>query len=80
MRELHDPVLRSMCETLSRKIEKVCELIDLIFVEICIVWSFIPSIVSSMINYYIFGLGEYSLFLLCPILYVVPQSTFYLFT
>lgn len=56
--------------TVNGKIEKMCKTLELVFVKISVAIPFIPTIMMSTVNYYVFDLGNESFFLPCPILYV----------
>lgn len=64
----HDPLNRSKYTTLNGKIEWTSKMIHLILVKVASPGLILPALTLTVINYFIYDLGEESFCLPCPLM------------
>lgn len=62
-------MLEALYADINRKIDKFPQLLDWVFLRIVIPIGFLPSTITTIINYYILDMGEDSFLLPCPMMY-----------
>lgn len=67
----HESISRTMYAIINGKIEKVSKYLNMIQIKIIIPISILPSVITTIVNYYIFDLGSDSFILPFPMLYVL---------
>lgn len=66
----HNLESRRMYIELNDKIERIFKLLHFLFVEMSIIGVVLPAAVITIINFYVYNLGDESFFLPCPAMYV----------
>lgn len=64
------PILQSLYSRFNKNIEKFSQILDWIIFKMGIPVGALPPIFSTMVNYFIFDMGNNSFILPCPMLYV----------
>lgn len=67
---LQDTISRTMYTIINGKIEKSTELLSEIMIKIVIPMGLLPPIISTIVNYCYFDLGNESFIMPCPMMYV----------
>lgn len=64
----NDPQSQAKYHAMNKKIEKMSKLVELLLLKINIPAVMLPVAAISLINYYIYNLGEESFSLPCPLM------------
>lgn len=60
---------------LNERIERIFKLLHFLFVEMSIVGVVLPAALITIVNYFVYNLGDESWFLPCPAMYVYVTLT-----
>ena len=68
--EFSDPIAKAKYSEMSAKIERISQFYYFFLVKFSIPCTLFPSLVITIINYYVYDLGDEAFFLPSPIVYV----------
>lgn len=68
--ESDDAMLKAKYSELSENIERMSALIHVVFIKFIVPVLIVPAMLISLVNYYMFDMGDESFDLACPVMYV----------
>lgn len=71
--ESHNPILKDKYGKINARIDRMSKICCIILVEFSMPAIVIPSTLLTLVNYFVFNLGDDSYMLTMPVLYVVEQ-------
>lgn len=65
---MNDRISKAMYSNVNEKIERVSEIVYFVLVKLNIFAVILPPLITTMVNYYISGLGDESFYLATPVM------------
>lgn len=65
---MNDRISKTMYSKVNEKIERVSEIVYFVLVKLNVLACILPPLITTMVNYYIFDLGDVSFQLMSPVM------------